>query len=208
MVDTKALESGIHLIALQIQPFKNVQGTLPTPMDYIPIDLSMCSYPPNIDTYTKWPCYIPKTHLSAPSLETCHLITSRIRQFFRSITTKPVRDQTTKRRRPSHPRSQRLQAPKLGNKLQNRSMRELILPRERPILHHALPDVRRNQQRRHADTEPIKAERILFPIVGFLGVSQVIAGWDTGGRGHVVCETSVLVPGENEEGLVPLRRAA
>lgn len=96
----------------------------------------------------------------------------------------------------------------MGNKLGNRSMRILALSMSRFILHNSLLNPRRNQKRGDANTQTPEVEGDGFPIAREFGIGQVIAGRDTHGRGDMVGETTVLIEGKNEEGILPLRGRA
>lgn len=71
----------------------------------------------------------------------------------------------------------------------------------------ALGSVRREQPGRDTATETVEAESVRAAIVGLLGVGLVVRA-DGKGRGNVIEESTSLIEGDEEKGLVPLRTGA
>ena len=76
------------------------------------------------------------------------------------------------------------------------------------VLDEALSDPRGDEVRRHAHAETRKVEGDVLAVERGLGVGKVVAGRDVLGGRDVVREAAVLVKGEDEERLVPLRGGA
>lgn len=113
-----------------------------------------------------------------------------------------------KRSRSFNTRSEWLKVPKIAQGAQNRrsrirnglSIRILTL-----LLNHSLTNPRRDQNSRDATTETVEGESVFLAVGRSLGVCEVIGSNSERGR-DVIVETTRLVEGEDEEGLVPLGR--
>lgn len=83
-------------------------------------------------------------------------------------------------------------------------MRELV-PVTGLVLDQAFGNPRGDQDSGNPNTEAIKVESVLFTIPSSLRISQTVASGNVNGRRNMISKTTMLIPGQNEEGLIPLR---
>lgn len=104
-------------------------------------------------------------------------------------------------------RVERLKVPEVAKGAQNRRRRvrdRLAVGVGALLLNNALADPRRDKEGRDTAAETVKWEGIVIAIGGLEGESKVVGAGGQRGR-DVVVETTALVEGEEEEGVVPLR---
>lgn len=120
-------------------------------------------------------------------------------------------NQVVKGRRVRNTRSEVLQIPQVTQSLENRGSRVRSRLASSGVSTEVLDVTRRsvgrNEPSRHTATETVELQSVGATILAGLGVSLVI-GADSQGGSDVVVETTCLVEGDQEQGLVPLGAGA
>lgn len=119
-----------------------------------------------------------------------------------------LQDQMLKRRREPHPRGQGVQTPQVGQKREDRGVCVDTTAVLSLVLNKAFCYPWGDEVGRDTDTETRKVECDGFAVERGLGVGDAVARRNILGGRNVVRETAVLVEGEDEEGLLPLRGSA
>jgi hypothetical protein len=105
-------------------------------------------------------------------------------------------------------RGEGVKTPQLIEKAEDGSMRVLSSIVGTLVLNETGADPWGNEKGRDSDTKTLEVEGSVLAIVSNLGVCDVVASWDTGWGRDVIAETSVLVKGQDEKGLLPLGTVA
>jgi len=119
-----------------------------------------------------------------------------------------ARDQILESSGPGHARGENVQIPQLRQEREDGGVGVLARLADGLIHDNTLADPGRDQEGGYPRTETLEVERHRLAVRGVLGVGEVVTRGDVDGGGDVVGETAVLVEGQNEEGLVPLRGGA
>ena len=106
--------------------------------------------------------------------------------------------------RPRNTRGQGIKTPELLQEAEDRGVGVLSTFVASLVLDGALFNPWGDKYRRHADTQALEVEGDVLSIRGLLGVADVVTSWHVDGGRNVISESSVLIEGQDEQGVLPL----